>query len=190
MGKSIPQHSIQIKFQGEKYISIGEYMDSGEGIMRLFPDTNTLTDWKLYLENSNALVQIWSLGLLLNNFLEDEKSFEVEFSKELAEIINKNKSLINKWFSDNGNILSNIFLDFVYGYYSNYGSGSILIKYNSDGEEVDYLPGENIEFNDGSILEFSQQNITWSDISNMVFIENKYFNEFESDLNTIIESLK
>jgi len=185
-----PEQSIKIKFQGEDYISIGEYMDSGEGIMRLFPDSNTLTDWKFYLQNSNALLQIWSLGFLLNSFLEDEKSFEVDYSKELAEIININKSLIKKWYSDNGIILCNIFLDFVYGYYSNYGSGNILIKYNSDEEEVDYLPGEDLEFNDGSILEFSQQNITWSDISNMVFIENKYFNEFESDLNKIIESFK
>ena len=185
-----PDGIIEINFQGDDYKSIGDYMDSNDGITGLFPNSDSKLDWFTYLDTSNLLIQIWSLGFLLNELCNNENSFEENNGKHLFKIISENKSIIKKWFSDDGISLNSNFIDFIYGNYSNYGSDGILIRYNSEDEEVDYLPGEDLEFTNGAILKFCQNKLRWSDISDNVFIEKIHYDEFKSDLNNIKDSFR
>ena len=180
-----PIEIIEINFDGNDYLSIGEYMDSNGGILGLFPDTNTKPVWHVYLNNSNFLVQIWSLGFLLNEYHDDEKNFINYYGSEFLSIISENKSQIKKWYVDNGINLDSRFLNFIYGEYSAYGSYSMPINLDTGDEKQNAKSGDDLIFEDGSTIKFYNKTLSWNDLSNKVFIEKECFDEFESDLKKI-----
>lgn len=179
---------IEINFQGDDYLSIGDYMDSNGGILSLFPNNHSKSEWYLYLNNSNLLVQIWSLGFLLNEFYEDEKNFISNYGLEFFTIISENKTKIKEWYNDNGINLDSIFLNFIYGTYSAYGSYSMPVNIDTGDENQNAKAGDDLIFEDDSTIKFYNKKLSWDDISDNVFIEKKYFNDFKSDLNKIRDS--
>jgi hypothetical protein len=178
---------IEINFQGDDFLSIGDYMDSNGGILSLFPDNYSKSEWYTYLNNSNFLVQIWSLGFLLNEY-DDEKCFITTYGLEFFNIISKTKSNIKKWYSDNGINLDSRFLNLIYGEYSAYGSYSYPINLDTGDENQNAKSGDDLIFEDGSIIKFYNKILSWNDLYNKVFLKKEYFNEFESDLNKIRHS--
>jgi hypothetical protein len=176
---------IEINFQGNDYLSIGSYMDSNEGILGLFPNNYTKPEWYEYLNNSNLLIQIWSLGFLLNEYCDDEKNFIINYSLEFYNIISENKAKIKKWYNDNGISLDIFFLNFIYGTYSAYGQYSMPVNIDTGDEKQNAKPGDDLLFEDESIIKFYNKKSSWDDINDNVFIEKKYFDEFKTDLKEI-----
>ena len=177
---------IEINFQGDDFKSIGDYMDGS--ILRFFPEENSKSDWCNYLKESSILIQIWSLGFLLNEFCSDKKSFENDYGIAFYNIISENETFIKKWFNDNGINLNSYFLNFVYGTYSAYGSYSMPVNIDTGDDKQNAKNGDDLIFEDGITIKFYNKNLSWSDIYDNVFIEKKYYDELASDLNKIRSS--
>jgi hypothetical protein len=152
--------SVVIKINNINYTSIGDYMDNNDGIFFYCPD-DTLEDWIKFFETEKPIIIIWLLSCLQDENLEMSNSF----NRRIIELGGVELIIFLKKYCWE-NILDDIFIDFIFGGYSDHGE--------EEFPEIYYK---------GKIVEDF-------DFSNHVFIQTNKHDEFIEDLNNIISLIK
>jgi hypothetical protein len=145
------------------YISIESFIDNQDGIDAYMPEEDSLDIWFDFLQNSESLIALWSLGAL--HYYEDMTS---EFRSALVQSGGQELiTFLKKYYWDLD--LDDIFIDFNFGQYAPH----------------------NLKDNFPSI--FYQNKLIkqeWFEFNNDVFIEAEKFEEFEIDLYNVILVIK
>lgn len=148
---------IVIKINGIDYTSVGKYMDNNDGIFHYLPE-QSVDNWVKFLEFENPIIKLWLLsGLQYDNYI--SSSFEKSIIESGG---NKLILFLKKYCWESS--LNDIFIDFIFGCYSDFGE--------EEFPEI-YHKGKLVEHED---FEFSDH----------VFIETIKYDEFKEDLYCII----
>ena len=155
---------MELKINDVDYTSIGKYMDNNDGIARYIPGSENDTDWINFLESEEPIIILWSLSYLQNEFHD-----VLEIYGEIAKTIIKSGGerlvlFLKKYYWDD--TLDDMFIDFIFGSYSEYGGNNKFPK---------------IIYN-GNILDQER-----FDYGNHVFIESSRYAEFIKELNALTE---
>jgi hypothetical protein len=133
-------------------------MDNNDGIFFYCPD-DTLDDWIKFLETEQPIIILWLLSCLQDENLEMSNSF----NKRIIELGGVELIIFLKKYCWK-NILDDIFIDFIFGSYSDHGE--------EDFPEI-YYKAKLVE---QEVFEFSTH----------VFIRANKYEEFLKELNDII----
>lgn len=162
---------VNLNINGIDYTSIGQYMDNNDGIGHYIPDSVNDKDWINFLESEEPIIVLWSLGFLQNEFHDVLKIYGKK-AKSIIESGGERLVLFLKkyyWLDT----LDDMFIDFNFGPYSEYGGNNKFPK---------------IIYN-GNILDQG-----WFDYGNHVFIESRRYDEFIKELKVLtklmIQNLK
>ena len=148
---------IVIKINGIDYTSVGKYMDNNDGIFHYLPE-QSVDNWVKFLEFENPIIKLWLLsGLQYDNYI--SSSFEKSIIESGG---NKLILFLKKYCWESS--LDDIFIDFIFGCYSDFGE--------EEFPEI-YYKGKLVEHED---VEFSDH----------VFIETIKYDEFKEDIDCII----
>jgi hypothetical protein len=154
--------SIVIKINNIEYTSIGDYMDNNNGIFFYCPD-DTFENWIKFLKTEQPIIILWLLSCLQD----ESQGMSNSFTKKIIELGGVELIIFLKKYCWK-NILDDIFIDFIFGGYSDYGE--------EDFPEIYYksklVEHENFEF------------------STHVFIETNNYEEFIEELNNLINLIK
>ena len=155
---------VKLNINRIDYTSIGEYMDNNDGIAHYIPGGENDTDWINFLESEEPIIVLWSLG-----YLQNEVHDVLDIYGKIAKTIIKSGGerlvlFLKKYFWQD--TLDDMFIDFIFGAYSEYGG-------NNKFPEIIY---------NGNILDQE-----WFDYGNHVFIESSRYSEFIKELNTLSE---
>ncbi len=153
-------HPIVIKIENKDYTSIGTYLDNNSGIFYYLPE-QSVDNWIQFFESQEPIILIWLLSAIY--YLE----IDSEFEKLIFESGGDQLILFLKKYCPE-NILDEIFIDFIFGGYSNYGEEEFPEIYYKDKLVVH----EDFDF------------------SNHVFIKTDNYEKFIEELNDIINLIK
>ena len=153
---------VEIKINNIDYTSIGDYMDNNNGIFFYCPD-DTFENWIRFLETEQPIIILWLLSCLQD----ERQGMSNSFTKKIIELGGVELIIFLKKYCWE-NILDEIFIDFIFGDYSNYGE--------EEFPEI-YYKGKLVGHED---FEFS----------NHVFIKASKYEEFLEELNDIISLIK
>lgn len=155
--------SVVIKINNINYTSIGDYMDNNDGIFFYCPD-DTLDDWIKFLETEEPIIILWLLSCLQDENL----GVSNIFNKRIIELGGVELIIFLKKYCWENN-LDDIFIDFIFGGYYDYGEEKEFPKIIYKRKVIGY---EDFEF------------------ANHVFIETIKYDEFIKDLNDITNLIK
>ena len=186
-------HNIEIKaiLKGNinLYSSIGQIIDNPDGYFDLWPEieNSNLISWKTKLLEQDTISKTYLIGSLLNETSNDILPFY------MLNFLEKNKVIIElfckKYFDDfhTGLIVKQgyIFLDLIYGSYSNYDR-SFKIDASSDAEE-EYNYNYKRFYSDGMILEILNKSTTWDEMTDNVFVKSEFIKEFSHDIKMVVD---
>lgn len=153
-------HPIVIKIEKKDYTSIGTYLDNNSGIFYYLPE-QSVDNWIQFFESQEPIIILWLLSGIY--YLEIDSEFEKSITESGGDQL---ILFLKKYCPDN--ILDEIFIDFIFGGYSNYGEEEFPEIYYEDKlvEHEDF------------------------DFSNHVFIQTDNYEKFIEELNDIINLIK
>lgn len=156
--------TLNLKINGVDFTSIGSYMDNNDGISHYIPNTEIASDWITFLEGEEPIIVLWSLGYLQNEF-HDVLDIYGKYAKSIIESGGEGLVLFLKKYYWH-DTLDDMFIDFNFGSYSEYGGNNKFPK---------------IIYNDNIIDQ------EWFEYGNHVFIESSRYAEFTKELNALTE---
>jgi hypothetical protein len=162
---------IEIEFGGTIYRSLGQCCILVE---RHWPHNDDFESF----QSEEPSIKICVLGVLFMRFNEDNIFFKENYGNDVFNIINKNQNIfsnvLNKWF-DKGveGINPKVFIDFEY---------TITQRPINDDEEK---KGEDLHFEDGSVIIFKNKKLSWDDIYKQYFAPTNNYEEVINDIHTL-----
>ena len=186
--------NIEILVNGVSYVSLGCYTDNNDGIYSYYPKGNDGYSWFKKFESEEPVIILFSIGNLNFHFVDSNKSFEEIFGSDLFNLFNQKKNefmtFVSKYFEDFSILMvdSLIFYDFVFGGYSKNNDNNIPLNWDPDpdsnikGADI----GEDIFFNDGTVIEFINKEHCWDDLDDQIMIKRECYEVFLEDLNNIV----
>lgn len=154
---------VIFNIDGIDYTDIGNYMDNNAGISFYIPSSENYEDWISFLCNE-PIILLWSLGYLqsdVHNVLE----VYGETAKTIIECGGERLVLFLKKYCWN-DTLDDMFIDFIFGEYSEYGGNYELPKIIHNGNIIDE---------------------DCFDYRSHVFIESRRYAEFMKELDTLTD---
>jgi hypothetical protein len=111
---------INVLINGVNYTSIGIYVDNNDGICHYVPDTDEPLEWLDFFERQEPIILLWTLSYLHSEF---PGCIDV-FGKIVKLIIESNEQRLSLFLQKYcwQNILGDMFIDFIFGEYSEYGN--------------------------------------------------------------------
>ena len=158
---------LKLNINGIDYTSIGTYMDNNDGIQHYIPSSENDSYWINFLESAEPIIVLWSLSFLQNES-HDVLDIYGKVAKKIIETGGERLVLFLKKYCWQ-DILSDMFIDFVFGPFSEYGGSEKFPTIIYNGNIIDQ---------------------EWFDHGNHIFIESSRYTEFIKELNTLTELMK
>jgi|GEM_PF-4380920 len=172
--------SIKYNYFGELYWS-----QDGIGIDFNYPEEKTITAWYNTLNGDSSCMSSACLGSLFYHIksLNDE-SF-IEIFGDIVDIVRSEKYIhfIEKWFGSNGGVFSEpYFFDGKFGRFSSEGDMGYPDIEDDESNELKWIEQE-VTFK-------LNQNGTFDDLRDKLFIDEEFESKFEIELKSVIELFK
>ncbi|TNF02836.1 MAG: hypothetical protein EP326_02865 [Deltaproteobacteria bacterium] len=158
---------VTLNIDGVDYTSIGRYMDNNDGISFYIPTSENPEDWIKFLRTEDPIILLWTFSHLYNDFLGNNEVY----GKAAGTVINADYEQLTLFLKKYcwQEILDEMFIDFIFGPYSDNGGNEQFPKIIINGKQIE----DKYEF----------------DYGDHVFIDSKRYDEFMQDLGKIKETV-
>ncbi|MBP6533028.1 MAG: hypothetical protein KA285_07070 [Bacteroidia bacterium] len=164
----IKENAIEIEYEETNYRSLGHCCILVE---RHWPSHGNFESF----QSEEPSIKICVLGVLFMFFNEDNEFFNENYGNEIFNVINENQNIfsevLHKWFDKGGEGISpKVFIDFEY---------TITERPINEDEAK---KGEDLNFEDGSMIRFKNKKLSWDDIYDQYFVPINNYQEVINDI--------